>query len=76
MDYLWSKFQQIRTIFGGERAKKPRKKGHLMDAASPRKHLKIHNLGTTNAMLMKVTTIMYHHKTFNLAENWGVNRRE
>ena len=43
-----------------------------MDAASPRKHLKIYNLTTTNATLMKLTTIMYLHKTFNLAEDWRV----
>ena len=66
-DYLWSKFQQIRALFGGETAQKPPKRGHFMDAASPRKHLKIYNLTTTNAALMKVTTIMYLHKTFNLA---------
>ena len=47
-----------------------------MDAALPRKHLKIHNLTTTNATLMKLTTIMYLHKTFNLAKDWGVRRRK
>ena len=46
-----------------------------MDATSPRKHLKIYNLGTRNAIVMKLTTIMYHHKTFNLAEDWGVRQR-
>ena len=54
IDYLWSKFQQVRAIFGGERVKKPPKRGHFMDAASPRKHFKIYNLGTTNALLMKL----------------------
>ena len=44
-----------------------------MDAASPRKHLKIYNLTTTNATVMKLTTIMYLHKTFNLAKDWGCN---
>ena len=38
-----------------------------------RKHLIIRNLATTNAIVMKLTTIMYLHKTFNLAEDWGVN---
>ena len=40
------------------------------------KHLNIHNLATTKAALMKLTTIMYLHETFNLAHNcdgiaWG-----
>ena len=72
-DYLWSKFQQTGALFVGERAQKPTKRGHFMDAASPRKHLKIYNLTATNATLMKLTTIMYHHKTFNLAKDWGCN---
>ena len=46
-----------------------------MGAALPRKHLKYYNLGTTNAILMKLTMIMYHNKTFTLAEDWGVTRR-
>ena len=70
--YFWSKFQQTGVIFAGERAQKPTKKSHFMDAALPRKHLKIYNLTTTNAALMKLTTTMYLHKTFNLAEDWDV----
>ena len=73
--YLWSKFQQTRFIFEGERDQKLPKRGHFMAAALPRKHLKIYNLTTTNATLMKLTTIMYLHKTFNLAEDWGVTHR-
>ena len=46
-----------------------------MDAASPRKHLKIYNLTTANAALMKLTTIMYLHRMFNLAEDWDVTHR-
>ena len=53
----------------------PPQRGHFMDAALPRKHLEIHNLATTNATLMKLTTIMYLHKTFNLAKDWGVIHR-
>ena len=68
-NYFWSKFQQTRAIFGGEKAQKPPKRGHFMDAASPRKHLKIYNLTTANATLMKLTTIMYLYKMFNLAED-------
>ena len=51
------------------------KRGDFMDAVSPRKHLEMYNLTTTNATLMKLTTIMYLHKTFNLAEDWGVTHR-
>ena len=51
------------------------KRSHFMDVALPRKHLKIYNLGTRNAILMELNMIMYHHKTFNLAEDWGVTRR-
>ena len=50
----------------------PLKRGHFMDAALSRKHLKIYNLTTTNATLVKLTAIMYLHKTFILAEDWGV----
>ena len=64
-DYLWLKFQQTQAIFEGERAQKSPKSSHFMDAASPRKHLK----------LINVTAIIYLHKVFNLAEDWGVTRR-
>ena len=67
--YLWLKFQQTRIIFARERVQEPPKRGHLMDTSSPGKHLKIYNLRTTNAALMKLTIIMYLHKTFNLAED-------
>ena len=74
-DYLWLKFQQTQAIFEGERAQKSPKSSHFMDAASPRKHLKLYNLTTTNATLMNLTTIMYLHKVFNLAKDWGVTHR-
>ena len=61
--------EQTRVIFRGERVQKPPKRGHFMDAALPQKHSKIYNLATTNATLMKLTTIMYLYKTFNLAED-------
>ena len=48
---------------------------HFMDATSLQKHLKIYNLTTTNATLMKLITIIYLHRTFNLAEDWGVTHR-
>ena len=74
-DYLWLKLQQTGTIFGGERAQKLPKRSHFMDAASPQKHLKIYNLTTANATLMKLTTIINLHKMFNLVEDWGVTHR-
>ena len=40
----------------GKRVQKPPKRDHFMDAASPRNHLNIHNLGTTNAIKVKLTT--------------------
>ena len=56
-------------------AQKHSKRGHFMDASSPRKHLRIYNLTTKNATLMKLSTIMYLHKMFNLAEDRGVTHR-
>ena len=67
--------QQTQVIFAVERAQKPPKRDHFMDTALPRKHLKIYNLTTTNATLMKLTIIMYLHMIFNLAEDWGVTHR-
>ena len=43
--------------FWGVRAQKLPKKGHFVDAESVRKTLKNFNLATTNAILMKLTTI-------------------
>ena len=48
---------------------------HFIDAESVRKTLKIHNLTTTNAILIKLTTIMYLHKTFDFAKNWSATHR-
>ena len=57
--------RQYRTIFWGVSAQKPRKKGHFMDAESVRKTLKTFNSTTTNAILMKLTTIVHLHKSVN-----------
>ena len=54
-------------MFGGERAQKPPKRGHFMDAALPRKHLKIYKFRTTNSMKVKITTIIYLREIFHLA---------
>ena len=48
---------------------------HFMDAASPRKHWKIYNLTTANAIKMKLTMIVYPHETFHLAKDWGITHR-
>ena len=53
----------------------PPKRDHFTDAALPQKHLKIYKLTTENATLMKLSTVMYLHKMFNLAEDWGVTHR-
>ena len=62
-------------MLGEERAQESLKSSHFMDAESPQKHLKLYNLTTTNTTLMNLTTIMYLHKVFNLAEDWGVTHR-
>ena len=62
--YLCREFRQYWTIFGWVRAQKPHKKGHLMDAESVRKTLKTFN-SISNAIMMKLTTIMYLHKRLN-----------
>ena len=63
--YLWSEVRQYWTIFGGVRTQQYPKKGHFVDSESIRKTLKIFYLITTNATLMKLTTIMYLHECVN-----------
>ena len=57
-------------------AQKPPKMAQFMDAPSPRKLLKIYNMRTTNAIKMKLGTIVYLHETFNLTKDLGVLQRE
>ena len=73
--YFWLKFHQNRAIFGGVRTQKAPKKGHSTDAESVWKTLKIYNLTTADAILMKLTRIIYLYDTFNLVNNWGVIQR-
>ena len=54
LDYIW-----------GSKGQKPPKKGHFMDTELVRKTLKTFNLTTTNAILMKLTTIMYLRESVN-----------
>ena len=49
---------------GGLRAQKPPKKSYFVDAESVCKALEIFNF-PTNAILMKLTTIIYLHKSVN-----------
>ena len=69
--YHWSKFQKNSTAFGGVIPKKPPKSSLKSTFLVLQKHLKIHNLATISAILIKLTTIIYLHDTFHLAENWG-----
>ena len=46
-----------------------------MDAPSPRNFFKIFNLRTTNAMNMKLGTIVYLHEAFCLTKDWGMAQR-
>ena len=56
---------------GDERPKKTQK-GHFMGAECVPKTRKIFNLTTTNAILMKLTTTLYLHNSFNLGVGeWG-----
>ena len=50
---------------GRVRAQKPPKKGYFVNAESVRKTLEIFSLTTANAILMKLTTIMYLHESVN-----------
>ena len=50
--------------------------GPFMNAPSPRKHLKIYNLRTINAIKMKLSQTVYLHETFYLIKDLGVTHRE
>ena len=47
----------------------------FMAAPWLQKHLKLYNLRTTNAIKMKVGTIVYLHETFHLTEDLSANFR-
>ena len=57
------RFSVISDHNGGVRTKKPTKKGSFVDAESYAKFGKFFNLKLTNAILMKLTTIMYLHES-------------
>ena len=60
--HQWSKFETNSTAFGGVIPKKTPKSSLKSPFLVLRKQLKIHNLATTNAIRMKLTTIMYLHE--------------
>ena len=62
------------TIFGGVRAQENPKIFQFMDAASPQKHLKIYKLATTNAIKMKLTTIVIFMRPFIWKKKIGRGR--
>ena len=67
-DYLWSKYQQTRAIFRGERAQKPPPPQRVV-LWNLHHHKNICNLTATNAKLIKLTASMYLHKNLNLVED-------
>ena len=50
---------------GEVRTQKPPEKGYFVDVASVHKNLETFNLKTTNAILMRLTTIMCLHDNVN-----------
>ena len=73
-DYLWSKFQQDRTIFGGD-PKKSKKRGHFMDTESIQKTFKVFHFTTAYATLIKLTSDIYLNKVLCLAKFWDVSHK-
>ena len=71
----WLIFQTNFTRCRGAMARKAPKSTQKRDFLLVGKHLKIHNLPTTNPTPMKLTTIMYLHETFYLDKNWSVIHR-
>ena len=77
LDHIWRKNRQNWTIFGGKTGKigpyleEKAPENHFMNAEIVRKVLKDFNLTTTNAILIKLTTIMYLREIFNLTKKLG-----
>ena len=59
-------------VFESGETQKPRNKRHFMHTELVRKNLKIFNLTTTNAILMKLSKIMYLYEIFNLTKSWTI----
>ena len=73
MSYLalhrWRKFCTKLTSFGEVILAKPPRSSQKSNFLLLRKPLKICNFTTTNAILMKLTTIMYLYETFYVTQN-------
>ena len=67
IDYLGQNLSKINPYLGEKGPKCPQ------NGLLPRNHLNIYSLGTTNAIKMKLSTIIYHHGTFHLVEKLGRN---
>ena len=63
------------TLFGGEILEKPPRSSQKLYFLLLQKPLKTHNFTTTNAILMKITTIIYLNDTLYFTRNWGVTHR-
>ena len=59
----------------GELGPKKTQKGQFHGCCIATKTFEIYNLTTTNAIRMKLSTIMYLHETFNLTKDWGISHR-
>ena len=65
-------FSKIGPYLGELGAQKPQKWPISWMLLLPQNFLKIYNLRTTNAMKMKLGTIVYLHETFHLTKDLGV----
>ena len=66
---------KIKVFLGELGPPNPPKMAQFMAAPSPLKLLKIYNLRTTNAMKMKLGTIVYLREFFHLTKDLGVAPR-
>ena len=62
-------------IWGSNPPEKPLRSSQKSNFLLLQIPFKIYNFITTNAILMKLTTIMYLNDTFYLTKNWGVTHR-
>ena len=69
------KVSSSQTIFGGVRAQKITKMGHFMDTEPTQNTLKIFDVTTTYAIVMKLTTDIYLNNGVHLVKSWGLSHR-
>ena len=65
--YLWEKYSPKLSCIWRRKDPQTTQKRQFDGYSIATKHLNIYNLGTTNAIMMKLSTIMYLHETFHLA---------